>query len=133
MSSPITLFGNLAAEPDVRFGKKGTAVTEIRVATSRRVKKNDEWHDTETTFWKVTTFGKLAENVADSCKKGDSVIVIGRIYAEEWQTAEGEKRSTVKINADHVGLNLTRHAATSKKHDSGPAWGSDDKSAEMPF
>jgi single-strand DNA-binding protein len=133
MSTAVTLTGNLAADPETTFGRNGTAITKLRVATSRRIKKNDEWQDTETTFWRVTTFGKLAENIADSCKKGDPVIIVGRAYQEEWQTPQGEKRSTMRVTADHVGLNLTRHAATSKKHDSGPAWGATDKSAEMPF
>lgn len=108
MSTPVNLTGNLAAEPEISFSKDGTTIAKMRVATSRRVKKGDAWTDTETTFWRVKAFGKLADNIGDSLTKGDAVIVIGRAFQESWETQTGEKRNSTEVIANNVGLSLSR-------------------------
>lgn len=109
MSLPhLTIAGNLTADPELRFAPSGVALSNFTVACSSR-KKNDagEWVDDKTLFMPVTVFRDPAEHTAESLKKGDGVIVEGRIYTDTWEDKEsGAKRSMVKMLADEVGVSL---------------------------
>lgn len=115
MSAPITLVGRLVADPELRFGQNGTAVCKFRVVTSQRRKVGDEWQDVDTTFWHVSCFKQLAENVAESLLKGHAVIVVGRQKSREYETREGEKRTAWEVTADSVGVDLNRATAKPQK------------------
>lgn len=108
MSLPlVTIEGRVVADPELRFAPSGIAVGSFRiVASSRKKNEQDEWVDDKTLWMGVTCFKSLAENVAESVAKGDLVVVTGRIYTDEWQTPEGEKRTAVKLNADTVSVSL---------------------------
>jgi single-strand DNA-binding protein len=129
MSTPVNLTGNLVAEPEITFSKNGTTIVKFRVATSRRIKKGEEWTDTETTFWRVKAFGKLADHIGDSLHKGDAVIVIGRAYQESWETQTGEKRNSTEVIAENVGLSLLRKPLHNKP-ETVNVW---DQPTEAPF
>ena len=111
MSAGITLTGRLVADPEVKFGASGVAIANLRVVTSGRRKTDAGWEDTDTTFWSVTAFRQLAENVAESLFKGDLVIVTGKVKSREWQDNEGNKRVSWEVTADHVGPDLSRATA----------------------
>lgn len=115
MSTNITLTGRLVADPELKFGASGIAILKARVVTSGRKKTDDGWQDVDTTFWSVTAFRQLAENVAESLRKGDEVIVVGKVKAREYETPEGEKRSVTEITADAFGPNLRAATATTKR------------------
>lgn len=115
MSAPITLVGRLVADPEITFGQSGIAILKARVVTSGRKKTDNGWEDVDTTFWQVTAFRQLAENIADSLSKGDEVIVIGKIKQRQYETAEGEKRSITEITADAFGPNLRTSSAKINK------------------
>lgn len=53
---------------------------------------------------KVTAFRSDAENGAESLNKGDRVVVVGRLSSEEWEDKEGQKRTSLKLMADEIGL-----------------------------
>jgi single-strand DNA-binding protein len=133
MSAPITITGNLVADPDLKFGSSGKAIAKFRVATSRRKREADgNWTDQDTTFWRCTAFGALAEHLAESAVKGTGVVVVGRAYANEWTTPEGDKRSQIEITADHVGIDLVRAIAKPIKAQSGGGGGSAEWSKPAP-
>ena len=90
MSASITLVGRLVADPEIKFGGSGIAILKARVVTSGRKKTDDGWQDIDTTFWSVSAFRQLAENVAESLQKGDEVIVVGKVKVREYETPEGE-------------------------------------------
>jgi len=101
MTSAITIVGNLTADPELKFTNSGQAQTRFSVAVNRKFK------ETETTsFFNVTAWGSLAENLANSVHKGTRVIVEGRLELRSWETDKGEKRSTVEISANSVGTDL---------------------------
>lgn len=105
MSSSTTLVGNLTRDPELKFvGNQGVAVAKFAIAVNRRVKKGTEYED-KTSYFDVTAFGSLAENVANSLRKGVRVIVSGRVEQETWES-EGQKRSKVVVQADSVGPDL---------------------------
>ena len=112
MSATITITGRLGADPELRFGATGMAILKARVVTSGRKKTDEGWIDVDTTWWSVAAFRELAENSAESLRKGDEVIVVGKIKAREYETSEGEKRSVTEITADHIGPSLRRASAS---------------------
>ena len=84
MTSAITIVGNLTADPELKFTNSGQAQTRFSVAVNRKFK------ETETTsFFNVTAWGSLAENLANSVRKGTRVIVEGRLEQRSWETDKG--------------------------------------------
>src|SRR4051794_35756030 len=75
----IHLTGNLAFDPKLRYTPNGTAVVDLRVATTPRRKVGEEWVDGETLWFDVSVWKQFAENVAQSLHKGDRVTVSGRL------------------------------------------------------
>lgn len=111
MSTDITLHGRLGQEPELRYAKTGTAVVKLSVVTNVRRKDGDAWVDADVTWWNVTAFKTLAENICETLKKGDEVIIVGKVKQRTWETPDGEKRSTFEVTADHVGPDLARATA----------------------
>jgi single-strand DNA-binding protein len=107
LTTPISIVGNLTADPELRFTASGKAVASLRVAVSERIKDTDgTWKDGDATFWKVTVWDRLAEHVGDSLAKGQRVIAVGRVSSRTYETREGEKRTDYEITADAVGPDL---------------------------
>lgn len=121
MTAPVTLVGRLGQDPELKFSATGMAVAKLSVVTSRRVKNGDTWEDADTTWWNVTAFRRLAENVAESLRKGQAVIVVGKVKQRSWETPEGEKRSVMEVLADAIGPSLEWDTASVVKAQRGPA------------
>ncbi|GAC1381430.1 MAG: hypothetical protein NVSMB4_09990 [Acidimicrobiales bacterium] len=115
MNEPTTtIVGNLTADPELRFTSGGAGVTGFTVASTPRAKVNGEWIDGETWFVRCSVWRDQAENVAESLRKGDAVIVTGRLKSRSWEK-DGVKRSTVELEAEHVGPSLAKARATVTK------------------
>jgi len=109
MNEPlITMVGNLADDPELRFTPSGAAVAKFRMAQTPREKAagGTEWKDGEPLWMSVTCWRTLAENVAESLKRGTRVIVTGRLKSRTYETREGEKRTVTELEADAVGPDL---------------------------
>jgi len=102
---PVTVVGSIT-EPTLRFSPQGKAIASFSVASTPRVKDGDNWVDGETTWFRVSVFDAMAENVAESFAKGDRVIVQGRFKTRSYQTDAGETRSGLELVADEVGPTL---------------------------
>ncbi|ANH49193.1 primosome PriB/single-strand DNA-binding protein [Freshwater phage uvFW-CGR-AMD-COM-C203] len=111
MSAPITITGNLVADPELKFTQNAKALATFTVVSSKSVKKPDgTWENTDTTFWDIKAWGKTAENVADALRKGVAVIVSGTAVQESWEDKNtGAKRSKITVTAWSVGADLKRH------------------------
>jgi single-strand DNA-binding protein len=109
----VTIVGNATREPEIRATNGGLTIASFGVAINQR-RKNErgEWEDGETSYFDVTCFRELAENVAESITKGTRVIVSGTLRQSSWETPEGDKRSKIEVIADEVGPSL-RWATTS--------------------
>jgi single-strand DNA-binding protein len=103
-----TIVGNLVDDPELRFtNNNGTPVVNLRVAVTQRVQEGGAWRDGETTFFRVNAWRDQATHLADSLlRKGDRVMVIGRLRQRSWETPDGERRSVAEIEADEVGASL---------------------------
>jgi single-strand DNA-binding protein len=109
MSANVTVIGNLASDPELRFTKDGKAVSTFTVITSTS-KKNlaGEWESTDSTPWRVTAWEKVGEHASESLTKGSPVIVYGKAVLESWEKEDGTKGSMMKITAYSVGVDLKR-------------------------
>ncbi len=107
MANTTTITGNLTREPEIRYTREGQATAQLGVAVNRRWqdRTTQEWQES-TSFFDVTCWRDLAENVALSLTKGMRVVVTGRLEQRTWETEEGEHRSKVEITADEVGPSL---------------------------
>jgi single-strand DNA-binding protein len=102
----VTLVGNLTDDPEVRFTPAGTQVGSFRLAVTPRIREGDQWKNGDTSYFKVNLWRDLASQTAESLAKGDRTVVIGRLRTRAWETPEGERRSTVEVEADEVAPSL---------------------------
>ncbi|MBC8364207.1 MAG: single-stranded DNA-binding protein [Actinobacteria bacterium] len=98
----VTVVGNVTRDPELRFTPGGAPVTNFSVAWNRK-DQNDE---DVVSFFDITCWRSLAENVAESITKGQRVIVYGRLEHRSWENNDGERRSKVEIIADDVAPSL---------------------------
>lgn len=111
----VTIVGNATRDPELRFTPGGQAVASFGVAYNYKPKDGDE----RVSFFDVTCWGSLAENVAESVAKGTRVLVAGRLEQRSWETDAGEKRNKVEIVADSVSPDLRWASAVVTRNDNG--------------
>ena len=106
--TPITLVGNLTADPELRFTPSGAAVASFTVASTPRQfdRQTNEWRDGEAMFLNCSVWRQAAENVAESLTKGMRVVVSGRLKARSYETREGEKRTVFEVEVEEIGPSL---------------------------
>src|SRR5689334_10969003 len=100
--TPITVVGNLASDPELRFTPNGVAMARFSVASTPRSydKTTGQWRDGTAMFLRCTAWRDLAEHVTDSLTKGARVVVTGSLRQHNWQTPEGENRSMLALDVD---------------------------------
>lgn len=111
--TPITVVGNLVADPELRFTPSGQPVATFRVASTPRFRDNatGEWKDGDSLFLSCNVWRQAAENVAESLQRGMRVIVTGRLRQRNYETKEGEKRTVYEVEVDDVGPSLRNASA----------------------
>jgi single-strand DNA-binding protein len=121
----VVIVGNLTRDPELRYTPNGAALVKFGVAVSRRVKDDvsGQWKDAETSFFDVTAWRSLAENVAETLAQGNRVVVVGRLRTNSWETPEGEKRSKIEIEAEEVAPSLKWATAKVERQGRGPGQG----------
>ena len=105
--SNFTIEGFAGTAPRYIQTDKGLSVTSFRVAVNHRKfdASTNKWVATDTSWYTVTTFGILADQVANKVAKGDAVIVSGELKIREWER-DGRSGSNAEVVASGVGLNL---------------------------
>lgn len=108
MLPTITIDGRLVADPELRFTQGGKAVCSMRVAASDS-KKDDggNWNTTEQIFIGVSLWEAEGEAAAEAFRKGDQVLVTGRIYEREYEASNGEKRKSLELKFPTVAKKVT--------------------------
>ena len=104
----ITVVGNLTADPELRYTQNGLAVANFTIASTPRNfdRASNEFKDGETLFLRASVWREFAEHVAGSLTKGTRVIATGRLKQRDYQTKEGEKRTSIELEVDEVGPSL---------------------------
>lgn len=110
----ITICGNATGDAELKFLGSGAALCSWTVACTPRVKKGDEWADSDTVFYRCTAWRQLAESAAETITRGMRVLVHGRLKVRPYEK-DGEKRLSVEIDVEHVGPELRYATASVKK------------------
>ena len=93
----VMIIGNLGADPEIKYLPSGTAVANLRLATSENRKNKDgEWEE-RTEWHKVVMYGGRAETCKDYLRKGSKVYIEGRLETRSWEDQNGQKRSMTEI------------------------------------
>jgi len=105
-SNYVTFIGNLTEDPELRYTQGGVAVVTIRLASNRRWNDRDGQQQEETTYLNAICWREMAENVAESFKKGDRAIAIGRLKVRSYENKDGQTVWVTEIEADEVAPSL---------------------------
>lgn len=111
----ITLAGWVGSDVSLREVAGGQPVANFRVATTSRRFRNNQWEDGNTTWYSIRAWRRLADNVAESIKRGDPVVVHGRLEADVWTKEDGTTNTQLVITATSVGHDLSRGTAVFTK------------------
>lgn len=116
MTDTITVTGNIATDPQNRRTSSGTPVTTFRVASSQRRfdKSSGRWVDDFTNWYSVSTWRGLGEHAFQSLRKGDRIVVTGRVRIRDWE-AGAKHGTTVEIDAEAIGHDLLWGTTTFQK------------------
>jgi single-strand DNA-binding protein len=99
----VFLMGNLTFDPELRRTPSGTAVSELRMVTSRSWMSKDGERREEKLFIDVTVWDRQAENCCQYLRKGSPIHVEGSLKMDTWDDkSTGEKRSKIRVHADRV-------------------------------
>ena len=107
----VCLFGRLGNDPELRITQGGTALLKLRMATSERVKKGNEWVE-ETEWHSVTMWGKRAEGLAKHLTKGSKVLVEGRLHTSEYTDRDNNKRYSTEVVASSIEFGGDKRGAS---------------------
>ena len=109
MYQHLTIIGNVGRDPEMRYTPSGTPVTALNIATNRTYKDNNGQQVKETTWFRVSVFGKTAENCAQYLQKGRMVLVEGRLTPDKqtggpriWDKQDGTKGASFEVSAMSV-------------------------------
>jgi single-strand DNA-binding protein len=101
----VILVGHLGADPETRYMPSGSAVTNLRVATSESWKDKTSGEQQERTEWhRVAMFGRLAEIAAEYLRKGSQVYIEGSLRTRKWQDKDGGDRWSTEVIANEMQM-----------------------------
>lgn len=135
MTDIITVRGYVATEVRLTLAQSGSPITGFRMcSTERRLdRETGTWVDGHTNWYSVSMFRQLATNAGASIKKGDRVIVSGRLKVRPWINADGRTGTSVEIDADTAGHDLMWGTANFRRTSadrSDPSAGAEDRRRE---
>lgn len=107
-SPEVSWIGRLGGDPEIKFTAAGKALASFSFVVSERWKgKDGEWNE-KASWWRVTAWDELAENIAQSFSTGDEVWVHGITNLRAYETADGEKKTSAEITAFDVSASTKR-------------------------
>lgn len=107
MTDTIATTGLVATDPRENTSASGAAITSFRMASiSRRFnRETGAWEDNQPNWFTVNCYRKIAEHAAASLKKGDRIVVRGRLRIRDWDNGE-RSGTSMEIDADSIGHDL---------------------------
>jgi single-strand DNA-binding protein len=109
MYQKLILVGNLGRDPEMRYAPNGDAVTSLNVATNRKYTDKAGQKIEETTWFRVSVWGKQAETCNQYLKKGSKVLIEGRLQADKttggpriWTKQDGTQGASFEVTAENV-------------------------------
>lgn len=118
MFHTIIIAGNLGRDPEMRYTPSGQAVTTLSVASSRNYQDGTGQQVKETIWFRITTWGKTAENCNQYLHKGQKVLVEGRLVPDLntggpriWNRQDGTPGASFEVSAQTVRFLSSRGEA----------------------
>ncbi len=129
----VTLVGFVAQDPIQRETKNGVLVTDLRVGATPRVqdRATSQWRDGNTSYYNISCWRRLGENVRASLRKGDPVMIKGKFRSRTFIDKNGVTRNVIDIMADTVGHDMNRGVANYLRQPR-PTATEDDPAARQP-
>ncbi|MFD2674819.1 single-stranded DNA-binding protein [Gulosibacter bifidus] len=114
MTDLLTITGAIGTDPELRTVGQNLQRMTMRVASSERKRDSDgNWRNAHTNWYTVTAFGKLAENAHASLRKGQRVLVAGKLRVQQFDREDGTSGTRVEILANNLGPDLVNQVASS--------------------
>lgn len=107
MEPTVSMTGRLGTDVEERTTRQGVPYVTFRMASTSRFQREGAWVDGPTTWVTVRCYRQLAEHVSLSLRKGQPVVVTGRLRTESWQDQSGATRERTVLEAQALGHDLT--------------------------
>lgn len=114
MINKVILIGNLGRDPEVHTASSGNIVTQLSLATTRRVKQTDGSYGDEVEWHRVVCFGKTAEVARDYLSKGRQIYIEGRLRTRKYVDKQGIERWVTEVICEQLKM-------LGRKDDAAPA------------
>ena len=117
----ITAQGNLVFDPDFLVTQSGISRCKLRIACNERKKAdNGTWSDGETSYFDIILWRGLAEAAADTFKKGQPILVVGKVRVSKYEDKNGVERTSVEIIGEEVAAVVKANKAKETTPESDP-------------
>jgi len=130
MFQKIIIVGNLGRDPEMRYTPSGQAVTNFSVATNRQYTDSSGQRVKETTWFRVSAWGRQAETCNQYLRRGSKVLVEGRMNVDGetggprvWTDQNGNVRASFEITATSIQFLSTRQEDEAFNRSSGGSGG----------
>jgi single-strand DNA-binding protein len=113
----ISLIGFVATQPKKGLTKNGWLSLSMRVGWTPRTlnQTTGEWSDLPSSFVTVQCYRKVAEHASVCLRRGDPIVVRGTMRVREYTDQNGQRRSSVEVQADSIGHDMSRGISTYSK------------------
>jgi single-strand DNA-binding protein len=139
MYQKIFIIGNLGRDPEMRFTPSGQAVTNFSVATNRQYTSSNGEKVKETVWFRISAWGRQAENCNQFLRRGSKVLIEGRLTADPetggprmWTRQDGQQAASFEVSALNVQFLSTRAEDEQFSQNAGGAM-PDVEEDEIPF
>ncbi len=116
----VIVSGRLTRDVELRYTGSGTPVASMSIAVDRVYRDSDNNWQTDTSFFRIVAWARLAERASETLSKGAPVIIEGTLQSQTWQDKEDNKRTTVEIVARRI-QNLEREAQEGDREQKSPS------------
>ena len=117
----LMLSGNLGSDPELRYTPNGSEVATFSLATSHKYTTSSGEKREETTWFKVSAFGKTAVSCNEYLERGSFVVVLGRLKASPWVGKDGQAQAGLECVAESVEFG-PRRAKRQGRHEVAAAY-----------
>lgn len=119
-ASPVTLVGNLTADPKLDYLASGVAKLSFSIACNHYWQDQSGEKQEKVSYFNIVAWRNLAEDSGNVLSKGVRVVITGRLEQRSWDDKEtGQKRSTVEVLADNIGVATSNIDSFTRKQTSG--------------
>ena len=98
----VFLSGNLTRDPEIKVSEKGTSIALFSLAVNRFYRNREGELTKDTHFFQVEAFSRQAEICQQYLKKGQKVVIEGRLRQQSWEAKDGSRRSKISVITEQI-------------------------------